>query len=202
MKKLFVGVVLPLVATAAIIGSGFSIWMFGSATDATATNSGNVQVEQIQGDSSTYEFTALKSLTLDFDQKTRAGAQNLLGVHWVYANGTDASIVTLTKKNAQAVNPTSITTTVTVPDTLLSYIVIGGFDGSPEPNNQAKTTTYTYNWADDEFNDGKATWDFQKVTVVYADGKEPTNADGVAALTNAVSGAQITVTYTAHFANN
>lgn len=38
MKKIFAGIVLPTLAAAAVIGSGFSIWFFGENQDSVSTN--------------------------------------------------------------------------------------------------------------------------------------------------------------------
>ena len=40
MKKIFAGIVLPTLAAAAVIGSGFSIWFFGENQDKVSTEAG------------------------------------------------------------------------------------------------------------------------------------------------------------------
>lgn len=198
MKKLLAGVVLPLFAAAAVIGSVFSIWVFaGSAVQ--GTNSGNVTVTQVTGGSDTYEFTVLKSLNLVLDQKTRGQETNLPGVHWEYAAGNDTNLVTLTKKVENAVNPSAITTQVTVSNSILTYVAITGQTGEPTKDEEAGTTTYTFNWANDNFTDLNATFDFNNVRVAYVTDKEPTSAAQVEAMRTALDGATINVNYRVTF---
>lgn len=46
MKKIFAGIVLPTLAAAAVIGSGFSIWFFGENQDSVSTNA-SIKVENL-----------------------------------------------------------------------------------------------------------------------------------------------------------
>lgn len=46
MKKIFAGIVLPTLAAAAVIGSGFSVWFFGENQDSVSSNA-NVTVENL-----------------------------------------------------------------------------------------------------------------------------------------------------------
>ena len=46
MKKIFAGIVLPTLAAAAVIGSGFSVWFFGENQDSVSTNS-SIKVENL-----------------------------------------------------------------------------------------------------------------------------------------------------------
>lgn len=46
MKKIFAGIVLPTLAAAAVIGSGFSIWFFGENQDSVSTNA-SIEVQNL-----------------------------------------------------------------------------------------------------------------------------------------------------------
>ena len=46
MKKIFAGIVLPTLAAAAVIGSGFSIWFFGENRDSVSTNA-SIEVQNL-----------------------------------------------------------------------------------------------------------------------------------------------------------
>lgn len=46
MKKIFAGIVLPTLAAAAVIGSGFSIWFFGENQDKVSTNA-SIEVQNL-----------------------------------------------------------------------------------------------------------------------------------------------------------
>ena len=46
MKKIFAGIVLPTLAAAAVIGSGFSIWFFGENQDKVSTTA-SIEVQNL-----------------------------------------------------------------------------------------------------------------------------------------------------------
>lgn len=63
MKKIFAGIVLPTLAAAAVIGSGFSIWFFGENQDSVSTEA-SIKVENLMriGDLTTSSSTAVLHL--------------------------------------------------------------------------------------------------------------------------------------------
>lgn len=63
MKKIFAGIVLPTLAAAAVIGSGFSIWFFGENQDSVSTNA-SIEVQNLMriGDLTTSSSTAVLHL--------------------------------------------------------------------------------------------------------------------------------------------
>lgn len=71
MKKIFASIVLPNLAAAAIIGSGFSVWFFGENQDSVSTNA-SIKVENLMriGDLTTSSSTAV--LHLDQTKGVRA----------------------------------------------------------------------------------------------------------------------------------
>ena len=67
-KKFLVGSLLPVLAGAAVVGSGFSLWFFNNTTATEAQNNLNKDVTQLVEIGT---ITVADNFTVVFDQKTR-----------------------------------------------------------------------------------------------------------------------------------
>lgn len=159
MKKLFVGVVLPILAAAAVVGSGFSVWNLGTTQDAASGNAtGNVIVTpqagadayEVQGPWNSTDPTKNNKLNIGFDQ---AGTGN--GPYWATTDldaneepvklPTEAKVTVSAKAGAQPI--TVVRTEIGFPESIARYVKLNNSaSGNNIPGANAGYVTYIYNW--------------------------------------------------------
>ncbi len=201
MKKIVVKGLLPLMMGTAIIGSGFSIWIFNdSKVEQTQTIS--KEITQVAGVGSLEAADAMKIV---FDQtsskRTEIGVTSSAAANGItvqYADGADTT-ATYTKigstpnENGEVDEGDPIyhqfTTTITVTGDLANYITIGYDVASATVT--STSGVWTIKLAENE-ND----FDWTKVNINYATGKEPSKLDEYKTLRTAVNAATITAKYT------
>lgn len=194
MKKLWMGLVLPVMATAAIIGSGFSLWIFGNETGATLNSTPGIKVEDETANNSNYDFHT-PTITLVLDQSANANNAAGLGVHWNITPAGDK--ITFTRKTGStAPDLQNVKTRLSAPDGLITYINFGGYDAGETGTDPDKTgnTYFDYTW--DQADVTAKAWDFaNKVHVSY--NREPQSADEVEAMRKLIDGNnwKISLTY-------
>lgn len=209
MKKKFLkGSLLPVLAGAAVIGSGFSLWFFADSE----TTQDFVPEKHITQVVALGDITNSDNFTIVFDQ-TAAGRKALglesstaeangIYINWLgktnkaakYAsvndNGQD-EIDHETGANAKIyfVFSASITVTNTGDTKLEEYFDIA-YNGAKSSTREAGSNTYKI-----VLNDNVDTFDWEQVTFSYATGKEPANYEQYNAFKKAVTNANIKVTY-------
>lgn len=183
MRKIFAGVVLPLLTATAIIGSGFSLWWFSPADTQSNTlpQTLNGEVTSKYGDITGYSWSVpLTNLRLVYDQSTSlndrppaAGAPS--GVHFEFANDTLAArTITLTQTQANIDAHPTVTTTIKVPAALDKYIEIKSkTQVAPTPGREGTAPnnliTYVFTWPEDAWTTGtdpKIDWNFDRNVAV------------------------------------
>ena len=134
-KKFLLGTMVPALAAAAVIGSGFSLWVFDALTktnDAQAMEKTITQFAQIG------EIKEASKITITFDQtadgrKTATGNQSVStkyaeGITLSYANETKAAIYTAPTHDGldylNGVLKCDFTTTITISEDLNKYLVL------------------------------------------------------------------------------
>lgn len=184
MKKLFVGLVLPILAAAAIIGSGFSVWAF-TDTGALPNKEDNAPtvLENVRDDGS-FTITPIGGIGFSLDQKTvPTGVTNTdaNGAHFTFTNNkTTATFAKNQNAEANVEIPKSINVVITVPNAVDTYVNLLGSTiagGTDLGNGQGRE--YTYLWEiPDTFatNPTTQTWDMSKVvSAEYKPNQEPQN---------------------------
>lgn len=207
MKKLFVGLVLPILAAAAIIGSGFSVWAFTDApNDPFKNGDANVVIQGAQGNEN-FTFTLINGLGFSVDQKTpqitSEQGQTKPGAHWTF--GKDAQNKDLTKAKIEPaanvtnwVAPKSITTKITIPTAIANFIQL---NGTAEDEVRGDGIFYEYIWTlpNDFATKAVAEWDINTVvTPSYKTGKEPSTYALYTAMRDQINGStkKIQIEYT------
>ena len=135
-KKLFIGTILPSIAALAVIGSGFSLWIFNDSSSVEATGSVGINVTKVLDiKNSTIDVLhnadtdTLNPCKLQFDQTSNAlnGINpNGTGLTWLNAQTAKFKLVDPTDKDYATAFDDSVkytfTTTITVSSTLNSYV--------------------------------------------------------------------------------
>lgn len=199
-KKFLLGTMVPALAAAAVIGSGFSMWYFGDANSAKANQTANKGVAQLVRAG---KIAVADSFTVNFDQ-TKEGHASQIGSHTyddakcVEATGitlkfaenantkaiyTEASNTTFTD-NLEGIDHTTddkvyyvFTTKVTITNDLAAYVNISTTDANFTITETAGVkgatiTTYTFT-----SKHNVSVFDWSKVELTYADGKEPSKLE-------------------------
>lgn len=173
MKKLFVGVVLPILAAAAVVGSGFSVWNFGTQGTASATATGNVIVTDPSG-SGAYTVTgpwedAVKKIVLGFDQPNGSNNNQGKGPYWARTSLTNGepTPITNTGNDLITVEPgtgapaiKTITTKITLPEVITNWVSLSGTNNPPLTGG---VKTYEYVWG----NATTLTWSITSTQPTY-----------------------------------
>lgn len=203
-KKLLIGTILPTLAAAAVIGSGFALWVF-EADVRTSTIQENV-TKDITQLVKVGEIDPADAFKIVFDQTdaTRpTGFKNsngiaATGITFDFGNGANvkkyaeyrAPKSTLgTHKDKSEENHFSDTVdgvigyefsvTITLPSTLASYVDFSFGDKKMEKNPKGDTTTYEAKTSDSR----KIYWGSNNedaahsITASYAEGQEPENSE-------------------------
>ena len=137
-KKLFIGTILPSIAALAVIGSGFSLWIFEK--DNTVSKSGTIGINVTNvAKIGTLEVTNTNT-TLVLDQETKINSDsdvinlNAKGVHFETGNDSALQKVTYLKDSSQeyyvdyvnGVTDITFTTAIKIPSALASYVTLAG----------------------------------------------------------------------------
>lgn len=201
MKKIVVKGLLPLMMGTAIIGSGFSIWIFNdSKVEEPQTIS--KEITQVAGIG---KLEVAGDMKIVFDQttdkRTEIGVTSsaaATGITVQYATGADTT-ATYTPIGSTPNDDGEVdegdpiyhlfTTTITVTGDLANYITLS-YDDSKATVTSA-SGVWTIKLAENE-ND----FDWTKVKLAYASGKEPSKLAEYKTLRTAVTAATITAKYT------
>lgn len=209
-KKLLIGTILPALAAAAVIGSGFAYWVFDNTTkisNGTQKIAGDVtQLVQIGN------ITVADEFTLVFDQKTRpTGFTNLeegKGIHVEFTGETNETAknhkatYVLTEAGADNAyvdivdNQTKVkfTTELEMSADVAAYVNVSYKKTKITPNNGK----YTFSFAIESRDATNKSIDWvNDLEFSYVEGKEPTNKDTYDNLKQAVKDSTFKVTYTA-----
>ena len=195
-KKFLLGTMVPALAAAAVIGSGFSMWYFGDANSVKANQNANKEVAQLVR---VGKIAVADSFTVNFDQ-TKEGHAKQIGSH-TYDNDTCVEATGITLKFAENANTKAIyteasnttftdnlegidhttdgkvyyvfTTKVTITNDLAAYVNISTTDANFTITETAGVkgatiTTYTFT-----SKHNVSEFDWSKVVLTYAANKEP-----------------------------
>lgn len=195
-KKFILGTMVPALAAAAVIGSGFSMWYFGDANSVKANQNANKEVAQLVR---VGKIAVADSFTVRFDQ-TKEGHANQIGSH-TYNNDKCVEATGITLKFAENANTKAIyteasnttftdnlegidhtddgkvyyifTTKVTITNDLAAYVNISTTDANFTITETAGVkgatiTTYTFT-----SKNNVSEFDWSKVVLTYAANKEP-----------------------------
>ena len=194
-KKFLLGTMVPALAAAAVIGSGFSMWYFGDANSVKANQNANKEVAQLVR---VGKIAVADSFKVHFDQ-TKEGHAKQIGSH-TYDNDTCVEATGITLQFAENANTRAIyteasnttfdegidhtddgkvyyefTTKVTIENGLGDYVNMNVKTGSKFTVAKAKVESTTnatvYTFTSSEHNVSEFDW--SKVELTYADGKEP-----------------------------
>lgn len=203
-KKFLLGTMVPALAAAAVIGSGFSMWVF----DALKTENKNQEMAQeITQFAQVGEIKEASKITVTFDQtavgrKTATGNQSVStkyakGITLSCANETKAAIYTAPTNDGldylDGVLKCDFTTTITISEDLNKYLVLT-YNGDTLTSDAG---VYTYKFSKTQVEATTTVFDWEKLVLEYATGKEPTNVTDYKKLQEAVNNSTITVTYNA-----
>lgn len=199
-KKFLIGTIIPALAAVAVIGSGFSMWYFGDANSVKANQNANKEVAQLVRAG---KIAVAGSFTVRFDQ-TKEGHAKQIGSH-AYVDTACAEATGITLKFAENANKKAIyteasnttfddklagidhtddgkvyyvfTTKVTITNDLAAYVNISTTDANftitePAGVKGATITTYTFT-----SKHNVSEFDWSKVVLTYADGKEPSTLE-------------------------
>lgn len=195
-KKFLLGTMVPALAAAAVIGSGFSMWYFGDANSVKANQNANKEVAQLVR---VGKIAVADSFTVKFDQ-TKEGHAKQIGSH-TYDNDTCVEATGITLKFAGNANTKAIyteasnttftdnlegidhttddkvyyvfTTKVTITNDLAAYVNISTTDANFTITETAGVkgatiTTYTFT-----SKHNVSEFDWSKVVLTYAANQEP-----------------------------
>lgn len=195
-KKFILGTMVPALAAAAVIGSGFSMWYFGDANSVKANQNANKEVTQLVR---VGKIAVADSFTVNFDQ-TKEGHAKQIGSH-TYNDATCVEATGITLKFAENANTKAIyteasnttfddnlagldhttdgkvyyvfTTKVTITNDLAAYVNISTTDANFTITETAGVkgatiTTYTFT-----SKNNVSEFDWSKVVLTYAANKEP-----------------------------
>lgn len=205
-KKFLIGSLLPVLAGAAVVGSGFSLWFFNN----TWTKQDQTLSQKVTQVVAIGNITTADDFTVVFDQTT-AGREALhLEASTAAADGITIDWAGKTNKTAvyTSVNDNgngeidhdddkiyfSFTTTITITNTstkgkLENYLNIA-YAGAKTSTHTDGSNTYQFVLVDNE-----ATFDWTKVTFTYVDGKEPSSYAEYKDFKDVVTNATIKVEY-------
>lgn len=195
-KKFLLGTMVPALAAAAVIGSGFSMWYFGDANNAKANQDASKNVTQLVRAG---KIAVADSFTVYFDQ-TKEGHAKQIGSH-TYNDATCVEATGITLKFAENANTKAIyteasettfedklkgldhtddgkvyyefTTKVTITNDLAAYVNISTTDANftiPEIAGVKGATITTYTFTSKH---NVSEFDWSKVVLTYAANKEP-----------------------------
>ena len=195
-KKFLLGTIIPALAAVAVIGSGFSMWYFGNANNAKASQDASKNVTQLVRAG---KIAVADSFTVNFDQ-TKEGHASQIGSH-NYKDATCVEATGITLKFAENANTKAIyteaskttfddnlagldhtddgkvyyefTTKVTITNDLAAYVNISTTDANftiTEPAGVIGTTITTYTFTS---KNNVSEFDWSKVVLTYAKDQEP-----------------------------
>lgn len=198
-RKLLVGTILPILTAGAIIGSGFSLWIF----DTTGTNDQQAVKKELAQFTQVGEISLGAKITFNFDQSAKyrqehgiESEQDAKGIYLTYEKLSDDSEVEASKEVKYVAYSGSkeasyqLTTQLTISKDLADYIVVS-YNGSPVTP-EDKDTNKVYKM--DAVINSSFSW--ENVTFDYADTKEPSNVTDYQALQVILTSAEISVLYT------
>lgn len=194
-KKFLLGTMVPALAAAAVIGSGFSMWYFGDANSVKANQNANKEVAQLVR---VGKIAVADSFTVKFDQQKKDMLNKLdhilmimihveaTGITLKFAGNantkaiyTEASNTTFTD-NLEGIDYTTddkvyyvFTTKVTITNDLAAYVNISTTDANFTITETAGVkgatiTTYTFT-----SKHNVSEFDWSKVVLTYAANQEP-----------------------------
>lgn len=172
-KRLLVGALVPIFAAAAIVGSGFSVFIF-DGNNVVSIN-GNVQIEDAKDGTSI--DAKHKKITLVFDQTANEMNANGKSVHFQYetADGVDDGDKTKVefKYGESTVNKT-YKAEITLKTVVANYIDLtaGTTSYTLSTNDEAGSTTYTFTLQNQTTN---STFDWGNLSLAYKTNAEPKN---------------------------
>ena len=198
MKKTVVKGLIPLMAGAAVIGSGFSIWFFQEAK-VSASQDLSKEVTQAAG-VNTEGLAVADAIKVVFDQ-SKAGRTSAIGENTLKAeaNGIYTVLGTNTKAVYTPLGSTGdiidegdgvyhqFTTTIAVTGGLADYIDIA-YEGVTADTSTANSWKFALAKNINEF-------EWEKVTFSYKTGKEPLKLADYKTFKNVVTSSTITATY-------
>ena len=204
-KKFLLGTMVPALAAAAVIGSGFSMWVF----DALETENSN----QVFGQTTISQFAQVgnikeaSKITVKFDQTVdgRKTATNNQSVSTKYADGitlsfdgnTKAAIYTAPTNDGldylERALKCDFTTTIKITKALSEYVVLT-YDNNVLTGTEG---VYKYEFSKSKVENTTTVFDWKKLVLTYATDKEPKNVTDYKALKNVIDASTISVTYKA-----
>lgn len=218
-KKVLLGTILPVLATVAVIGSGYSIFYLGDQT-ATANNNLGGDITQVVGVGT---ITKASDFSIVFDQ-TEATRSSLissnskvsalgsdttaLGVHFYWANYSSATkVVTYTSPSDPTVdNLTSYDVYDTdnktgsvhyefivefnLGETICAYVNMESGDTGFLKETSTSTGVYTFKYTSDSTTSTSKEFDLTKVALSYVDTKEPKTVEEYSTLKTAINNAK------------
>lgn len=198
-KKFLVGSLLPVLAGAAVVGSGFSLWFFNDTATTNKLQDLSKNVTQLVAIGT---IETADEVTITFDQKTRTTSLTTLpaakGITVNTGANSKAKYTSPTEDNVGDIfdNETSVefVTKIEVTEALADYIVLSYNSTAVDYADKAYTIKKVF---DSNTNADEMVFDWKKVTIDYAAGKEPANKEAYKTFKDIVNSATITVTYTA-----
>ena len=203
-KKLLIGTVLPLLAGAAVIGAGFSLWFFNDASVEIAQTNVSKNVTQLVEIGT---ITTADDFTVVFDQATRANDLVNAGLE---AKGIYLDFGAGTNKVAKYHKPTDegavdiidgstkvvFTTEIELTNGLDSYVKVSydSLDLTYDSTSHKFSSELDFN---PSTNEDDMVFNWEKVSFTYAENKEPKNKTEYASFKTLVEGSTINVKYTA-----
>ena len=172
-KKLLIGTILPSIAALAVIGSGFSLWIFNDSSSVETTGSVGINVTKVLDITNSYfQFGNENGAYLSFDQTTeganginpkgnglkwRAGTTGQEGYQYCFLILQDPTDPNSATAYDDSVNYT-FTTTITLSEVLASYVKLS-FDTEKDRT--------VHKWANGTWTDGKTNTD-KSVTYTFS----------------------------------
>ena len=198
-KKFLVGSLLPVLAGAAVVGSGFSLWFFN---DTAITNKSQDLSKNVTQLVAIGTIEKADKVTITFDQKTRNTSLTKLptaeGITVKSGTNSKAKYTSPTEDNVGDIfdNETSVefVTKIEVTEALADYIVLSYNSTAVDYAGGAYTIKQVFDFST---NPDDMVFDWEKVKIDYATGKEPANKGAYTTFKGIVDSATITVTYTA-----
>lgn len=207
MKKTLVGLVLPVLATVAIIGSGFAAWSFGDGTPGNNTGTGGLQVEQIKLTSQSVEITKAPQITLTLDQPT-ADNPNALGARFVYVGGDSEVVISKKSSLVETGKPLKVGLKLQLSPNAYTYIK-STHDKNNGQNAPLESGWRTYTWSGITVTTSAdtmtATFNLKNIganidigTFNYQDATKPTDTTSLGAMKTALDGktTEVRILYT------
>ena len=170
-KRLLVGALVPIFGAAAVVGSGFSVFIFDGNN--VVTINGNVQVEDAK-DGTSIEAKH-KKVTLVFDQSVNAMNANGKSVHFDFEAETGVNDGDKTKaefKYGQSTVNKTYEVKLTLKTATAEYIdLTAGTTGyTLTASTETDSKTYTFTLTNQSVD---STFDWANLTLAYANEKEP-----------------------------